>query len=117
MAGLSRGGNIDKSMYAGTVSVSSRAANKIRQRLADIIDNNTDCGAGTEVPRKVKISRLSMVIGTAKNGMTEVPTKLRKNIKVINGDRYSEDGGDEHTVPLRDRGKGTQINLTFIMRQ
>ena len=85
-------GNIDKSMYTGTVSVSSRAANKIEQRLADIVDNNTDCGADSEVPRK-----------------------LRKNIKIINGDRYIEKGDDDHTVRLRDKGKGTQINLTFVM--
>ena len=85
-------GNIDKFMYTGTVSISSRAANKIVQRLADTVDNNTDCGADPEVPRK-----------------------LRKNIKIMNGDRYSENGDDEHTVRLRDRGKGTQINLTFIM--
>ena len=85
-------GNIDKSMYTGTVSVSSRATNIIEQRLVDIVDNNTDCWADPEVPRK-----------------------LRKNIKIINGDRYSENGDEEHSVRLHDKGKGTQINLTFIM--
>ena len=85
-------GNIEKSMYTGTVSISSTAANKIVQRLADIVDNNIDCGADPEVPRK-----------------------LRKTIKIMNVDRYSENRDDEHTVRLRDRGKGTQINLTFIM--